>query len=86
MRQFRRICATIVLALAFTTFSFADDGIIHTGYVPTPTPTPTPLISEGGIIHTGGADAVEEPRCEDETFDVATEVALSLVRSVLALF
>ena len=84
MRQIRRMCATIVLVLVFTTLTFAGEGIIHTGYVPAP--TPTPMTSTTGIIHTGAADTGEELRNEDETLDVATEVALSLFRSVLALF
>lgn len=84
MRQLRRMCATIVLVLVITTLSFADEGIIHTGYAPTP--TPTPITATGGIIHTGMATRGEQPKSEGETLSAATEIALSLVQSLLAMF
>lgn len=81
MKHIRQFCATIVLVLVLTGAASAD-GIIHTG---SPAPVAPPS-SKIGIIHTGVAAPGEELKGEKTTVDLATEIALSLVQSILALF
>ena len=79
MKHLRQSCATIVLVLVLTGAASAD-GIIHTG-----SPAPVPP-SATGIIHTGFAEPGVELKSEETTVDLATEIALSLVQTMLALF
>lgn len=81
MKNLRHLFATLVLTFVLCNAAFARDGIIWTGYVPPPPPS-TP--SSTGVIHGDFAEPGEES--EETTVDSATEVALSLVQSILALF
>jgi hypothetical protein len=81
MKKLQQIFATAVLTLLLSISVFAEDGIIHTGKTE-PAPTPVPLMATyneaeaEGIIHTGRSAST----------DSVTEVVLSLLPSVLALF
>ena len=81
MKHLRQFCATIVLVLVLTGTASAD-GIIHSGRPAPASPPP----SATGIIHSGFAAPGEELKSEETTVDLATEIALSLVQSILALF
>jgi len=78
MKNLRQICATLALSLAFT-LPVPADGIIHTGK----TGTADGIIgtdrtaTTDGIIHTGKTGTAA---------DTATEIALRLLQSVIALF
>ena len=78
MKNLRQICATLVLTFAFT-LSVSADGIISTDK----TAPADGIISTGktgtvgGIIHTGKTGTAA---------DTATEIALRLLQSVIALF
>jgi len=81
MKHLRQSCASLVLVLVLTGAASAD-GIIHSG---SPAPV-APPVSITGIIHSGIAQPAEERANEETAADVATEIALSLVQSILALF
>jgi len=83
MKHLRQSCATIILVLVLTGAASAD-GIIHGGR-PAPAPSPQPL-SATEIIDSGCAAPCEELQSEETTIDEATEIALGLLQSVLALF
>ncbi len=83
MKSLRKFCATLALTLLLTTGALAGDGIIYPGYVPPPPPSTS---SSTGIIYPGVAQPGEEFMSEETSVDLATEIALSLVQSVLALF
>lgn len=83
MKHLRQSCATIVLILVLTGAASAD-GIIHSGTPVSPPPPPPPPVT--GIIHSGLTERCEELESEETAVDSATEIALSLLRSVLALF
>ena len=79
MKHLRQSCATIVLVLVLTGAASAD-GIIHGG-----SPAPVPP-TETEIIDSDSAESGEELQSEEMTVDLATEIALSLVQTMLALF
>jgi hypothetical protein len=62
--------------------AFAE-GVIHPSIVPPPPPTPS---STCGGTHPGSIDPGEEPVDDDGTVEWVTEVTLSIVRNLLALF
>jgi len=74
MKNLRQICATLALSLVLVPSAFAD-GFITT--VKTDAPPPAPTVAADGYITTGKAE---------ESADTATEIALSLLQSVIALF
>ncbi len=79
MKNWRTTITALLLALVLATAAFA--GEMHTGVV-TPQPTPTASSTAetdatDGEMHTGEAAS---------TPDAVTEVALSLLQSLLALF
>jgi hypothetical protein len=75
MKSYRNAIAALALALVLATSAFANDGIIHTGI--TPPPPPPPAQAEG-VIWTG----ISAPVPEEDTL---TEIALTLLQSVLSL-
>ena len=79
MKKLQQPFASVVLTLLLSISVFAGDGIIHT-LLTEPTPPPPPVATSNasaseGIITTGLTSN-----------DSATEVALSLLQGVLALF
>lgn len=81
MKKLQHLFATLVFVLVLSSAAIADDGIIH-GDRTQPQPPP----SVAGIIHGDVASTGEEIKSEDTSADVAMEIALSLVKSILALF
>jgi hypothetical protein len=79
MKHLRQFCATIVLVLVLTGAASAD-GIIHGG-----SPAPAPPPPQPTTV-TQTVDSSEETQSEETTVDTATEIALSLIRSMLSLF
>ena len=74
MKNLRQICATLTLTFIFTLPAFAD-GFITTGKTEQPPPAPT--VAADGFISTDKAA---------QSADTVTEIALSLLQSVIALF
>ncbi len=83
MKVFRQLCAITVLTLAFTQFALAEEGVIHPGINPPP-PPPPPVAYE--VIPPGAEEPCEELINEDGTVDLVTEMTLTLVQNLLALF
>jgi hypothetical protein len=83
MKNYRTALAVLVLTLMLSPLTHADDGIIWTGKAaPTPTPAASSTSQTGtadGIITTG------EAKSAPEAADTVTEIALSLLQSVLSL-
>jgi hypothetical protein len=82
MRNYRKVVATLVLALTLSMSAFA--GEIHTN-VTSPTPTP----AANGEMHTGvtnGEIQTGEAVSTPEATDIMTEAALNLLQSLLTLF
>lgn len=78
MKTLRQLCvaSVFVFALAIPTFA----GEIQIGIAP---PTPPPLAGE---IHTTVAGQMDTTSSEANVSDSATEIALNLLQSMLALF
>jgi hypothetical protein len=91
MKNLRQLCAAVVLALALA--APASAGVISTGVTQPPPPTTQGVISTGvtdspstqGVISTGVTD---QESAEDgaTASDSVTEIALTLLQSVLSLF
>ena len=81
MKHLRRIAVTLILTLALTNVTFADEGIMYPGYAPPPPPPPS-----AGIMYPGKTAATTTPENEDKTDDLATELMLNLVQNLLLLF
>jgi hypothetical protein len=81
MKKLQQLLASVVFTLLLSISVFAGEGIIHTGKTDPPPPPPTSVMATNneaeaeGIIHTGATST-----------DPITEVVLSLLPSVLALF
>jgi hypothetical protein len=81
MKKLQQLFTSIVLTLVLSASAFAGDGVIWPWVIP-PAPTSAPVMATNdaavneGIIHTGRATST----------DSVTEVVLSLLPSVLALF
>ena len=73
MKNLRQLCATLALTLVLVPSAFAD-GFISIGKTDAP---PPPTATADGYIHTGKAG---------EPADTMTEIALSLLQSVITLF
>jgi hypothetical protein len=81
MKNLRQFCVALVFTLALTTPAFA--GQIETPLAP---PTTTSAATTEGQIETPVAGQIETPSGEATASDSATEIALNLLQSVLALF
>lgn len=79
MKRLRQLCAATALTILLTNITMADDGVMHPWYVPPPPPA-TKVVSPEST--TGEVNTTSE----GSTIDLATEITLSLVQSVLALF
>ncbi len=74
MKSYQNAIAALVLAIVFSTSAFAGDGIIWTDRTPPPPPPP----QANGVIYTDIAAPAPEA-------DALTEIALTLLQSVLSL-
>jgi hypothetical protein len=80
MKNYRNAIAALVLAFAFSTSAFADDGIIHADKT-SPTPTPT----ANSTTQSPATNGIMVAELTPEATDTVTEIALSLLQSVLSL-
>jgi hypothetical protein len=83
MKNLHRLCGAVVFALAFTIPAFAGD--IQTGVAPPPS-QPAQTATLNGDIQTGVTGQEETGSSEATATDSATEIALNLLQSLLALF
>lgn len=81
MRNVRRLFGTTVLTLVLTQATFAGEGVIYPWLTPPP-PPPSPT----GTAHPAQTDDSAKSTGEDGTVDLMTEVTLSVVQTLLALF
>jgi len=81
MKVLRQLCAITVLTLVFAQAAAAEEGVIHPGIMP---PPPPPALT--GVIHPGLVDPGKESIDAVGTIDLMTEMALSVVQNLLALF
>jgi hypothetical protein len=82
MKVLRQLCAITVLTIVFAQTAAAEEGVIHPGIMPPPPPPPALT----GVIHPGLVDPAKESIDKAGTFDLATEITLSVVQNLLALF
>lgn len=80
MKSLRQLCATAALTILLTNIASAEEGVMHPWYVPPPPPHTAKMVSTGTA--SGGLTTTSE----EPATDLATEIALSLVQSMLALF
>ena len=80
----RKALAALVLVLAFSSSTFADDGIMLGGSAPPPPPPPP---TANSTMNTGDAAATNETTGSiyTDAADTLTEVGLSLLRDALTL-
>lgn len=83
MKNLRRLSGALVFTLALTLPTFAGD--IQTGVAPPPS-QPAQTATLNGDIQTGVTGQAETGSSEATAADSATEIALNLLQSVLALF
>jgi|GEM_PF-3528455 len=74
MKSYRNAVATLILAFVFSMSAFAEEGILHTEKTPPPPPPPQAI----GVIYTDEANSASEE-------DILTEIALSLLQTLLPL-
>lgn len=79
MKRLRQLCAAAALTILLTNATLADEGIIHPQYVPPPSPV-------AKIMSTDTTNGELTTMCEEPATDLATEITLSLIQSMLALF
>ncbi len=84
MKNLRRLSVTLVFTLALTLPAFA--GEMDTGRTSPPPSQPTQTATVNGEIDTGLTGQIETGSGEVSATDSATEIALNLLRTVLALF
>ena len=80
MKRLRQLCAAIALTILLTNVAAAEgEGIMHPWYVPPPPSTSKVMSSEtpSGELTT---------MSEEPATDLATEITLSLIQGMLALF
>jgi hypothetical protein len=79
LKNFRTVCASATLVLAFSLPTFADDGWMGTGVLPTPTPAATVAPAQCACETTNLNDA------KQQDYDLADE-ALDIARTLVANF
>jgi hypothetical protein len=84
MKTLRQLCVASVFVFALTIPAFA--GEISTGVAPPPPSQPAQTATVNGEISTGITGQEETSSSEATAADSATEIALNLLQSVLALF
>lgn len=81
MKRLRQLCAATALTILLTTVAAAEgnEGVMHPWYVPPPPPAEkmTAPQTSAGEAHIAS---------EEQAVDLATEITLGLVQSMLALF
>lgn len=81
MKRLRQLCAALALTILLTNIASADDGVMHPWYIPPPPPPPATKTlapnTANGELNTMG----EEPAT-----DLAMEITMNLIQSMLALF
>ena len=80
MKNYRNALAALVLAFVFSTSAFASDGIMTTDKS-SPAPTPTANSTTQSLA----TDGIMVAELTPQTTDTTTEIALSLLQSVLSL-
>lgn len=81
MKRIKYLFATLVFILLLTIAALAEDGTIHGDKTP-----PPPPLAFRGTIHGDAPSTGKEIKSDDTPANVAMEIALSLVKSILALF
>lgn len=81
MKKLQQILASLVLTLLFSISAFAGDGIIGTGKTAPPPPPPSSVMAISNEAEDEGVITTWHTAT-----DPVTEIALSLLPSVLALF
>jgi len=81
MKVLRQLCAITVLTIVFAQAATAEEGVIHPGIMPPPPPP-----ASTGVIHPGLVDPGKESIDGDGAIDLVTEITLSIVQNLLALF
>lgn len=81
MKHLRRLSVTLILIIAFTNVTSANEGIMYPGYVPPPPPPPSV-----GIMYPGKTATRTTLESEAQTDGLATELMLSIVQNLLLLF
>jgi hypothetical protein len=84
MKTLRQLCVASVFVFSLTFPAFA--GEIQTGVAPPPPSQPAQTATVNGEIQTGLTGQEETGSGEVSPTDSATEIALNLLQSVLALF
>ena len=79
MKRLRQLCAATAFTILLTNIAWADEGVMHPWYVPPPPPTTKIMSSE---TPTGELNTTSE----EPATDLATEITVSLIQSILALF
>jgi hypothetical protein len=81
MKRLRQLCAAIALTILLTNIASAEEGVMHPWYVPPPPPPPATKLMSSETPNGELKTTSEEPAT-----DLATEITLSLIQSMLALF
>jgi hypothetical protein len=84
MKTLRQLCVASVFVFSLTFPAFA--GEIQTGVAPPPPSQPAQTATVNGEIQTGLTGQEEMGSGEVSATDSATEIALNLLQTVLALF
>jgi hypothetical protein len=79
MKRLRQLCAATALTILLTNTASADEGVMQPWYVPPPPPAAKIMPDETA---TGEFNTTSE----EPATDLATEITLSLIQSMLALF
>jgi hypothetical protein len=82
LKNFRTVCASAMLVLAFSLPTFADDGWMGTGVMPTPTPTATVAPAQCACETANLNDAKQQ---DYDLVDEALDIARTLVANFFAL-
>jgi hypothetical protein len=85
MKSTRRFLSAALLTIILATAALADDGIIHTDFLPTPTPTPT-FDSATGDPQPFGAATTDGSGDVSSTTDTIVGTALSVLGEMLAIY
>lgn len=82
MKNFRTLCASAMLVLAFSLPTFANDGWMGTGVMPTPTPAATVAPAQCTCETVNINDAKQQ---DYDLADEALDIACMLVANFFAL-